>query len=294
MKRYIAGIDPGTTVGLAGVDLHGSLIFYQSVRGSTPSSIERFLLSHGKPIIIATDKAVPPYTVSRLASQLGAILFAPKADIPRSEKDRIARLFRIKSDDHIRDALAAAYAAYSFFRPKIDTVFRRLQEREFVESLVEKVLKGQQLFLTLQEEFRVEEHVKKRKRKRDDKEVVELRKRIGELTEELRKLKKECMQRKVIRIKTDEEEILKLKRLLEDKERFLRSCEHEVSRLRDEIFRLKSLIGRIEQALDEGKIIRKGGSGDPLWKNYVATKESLDIKTLVEKYRKERVRQLQL
>jgi len=171
-----------------------------------------------------------------------------------------------------------------------------VREEEFLEGLVEKVLKGQQLLHTLTTELEAgappKKGTTKRERKRDEREVVELRRKIGELNEEIKRLRRECRQRKVVRIRSDEEELLKVRRLLEDKERFLRSCEREVSRLRDELIKLKELISRIEGALNAGKIIKKGGEGEPLWKDYVAVPGEFDIKDLVERYREERLKEI--
>jgi len=65
------------------------------------------------PIIVATDVVPAPSRVEKIAAQFGARLWVPTAKIRVAFKDSVARKYdNAPGDDHQRDALSAAYAAF--------------------------------------------------------------------------------------------------------------------------------------------------------------------------------------
>ncbi len=267
MKRVIAGIDPGTTTGIALLSFSGKLLFITSKRGIGIKEIEKVILQHGRPVVVASDVPRPPAVVERIATSFGAVLFTPPSEVPEKEKDEIARKFKAKVDDHARDALAAAYLAYLHYRPKIERVRRRLRDEEFVETIIERVLKGEQTVQTLLSSFKEKREVRKGvERRKDPREVVELRRKVGELMRERDKLKKELerlRERERVRrafargeyIASLEEEIMKLRAEREKLREEVKELEGEVEEVSRRLEEKERVLGRILDAVREGKVV---------------------------------------
>lgn len=130
-KKLIIGIDPGTTCGIAALDLNGELIHLESRRGFSRSEIVDLALSLGEPVVIASDVKPPSAQVKKLASSLNATLYVP--DPMRSEKKGALVKTYIEENDvdpanpHERDALAAAVKAYLHYKNKLHQVETRIQ-----------------------------------------------------------------------------------------------------------------------------------------------------------------------
>jgi len=124
-RHLIVGIDPGTTTGVAILDLSGKVLHLSSGRGLTRGQISRTVSEYGHALVIATDVTPPPALISKLAASHSAILFRPDRSLKTSEKmemtERVAAEQGVKaSDTHQRDSLAAAVKAYSFYRNKLE------------------------------------------------------------------------------------------------------------------------------------------------------------------------------
>ncbi len=89
MDAFIAGIDPGTTIGFALIRLDGSVADIGSFKQHTLAGMIKKLSSYGSIIAIGTDKANIPGFVSKLATKLGARAISPKADLLVSEKKEL-------------------------------------------------------------------------------------------------------------------------------------------------------------------------------------------------------------
>ncbi len=138
----IVGIDPGTSVGLAFLDVDGNVLNVKSARGISVEDIITEIASAGKAAIIATDKAIAPPTVNKLASILGARLFTPDYDLPVEKKRELAARWPT-SNDHERDSLAAAVYAYYNFQNKIRRIEKQVGEE--LERIKARVLKGEKV-----------------------------------------------------------------------------------------------------------------------------------------------------
>lgn len=133
-KNLIVGVDPGTTTGVAALDLSGGLVALFSKRLLSRGQLTRYLYELGRPAIVATDVQPPPSYVRKLAASLGAVLYAPPRPLSLEEKRRLASEVAgysgVKArDSHQRDALAAAYKAFLSFREKFEEVEREAERR---------------------------------------------------------------------------------------------------------------------------------------------------------------------
>ncbi|MHC1625401.1 MAG: DUF460 domain-containing protein [Methermicoccaceae archaeon] len=122
-RRYvIVGIDPGTTVGIAALNLSGVPVEVFSKRGMSQADATRHILSTGTPVLIASDVFPPPRTVQKLASAFQVECVGNQLSV--DEKRRLASMYD-PANDHERDALAAALSAYKHYAPRIKKAERK-------------------------------------------------------------------------------------------------------------------------------------------------------------------------
>ncbi len=133
----IAGVDPGTTTGLACIDFSGTVIELFSGRHMGGDAVIDHLVSTGKVSLVATDVAPPPESVAKIASSLGAPLHAPPEPLSVAVKNDLTRDLGT-GDVHQRDALAAALAAYNHFKNK----FENIEARGYGDDVKALVLQG--------------------------------------------------------------------------------------------------------------------------------------------------------
>jgi predicted RNase H-like nuclease (RuvC/YqgF family) len=150
-KHLIIGVDPGTNCGLAILTLNASPLYLKSRKGLTRGEITRIVMQYGTPLIVGADVTPVPEFVSKLATMLNAVLFAPESVLEASEKREITRIYagthqiRLR-DSHARDALAAAIKAFQHYRNKFEQVegeVRRLEAPIAVEEVKALVVRGQ-------------------------------------------------------------------------------------------------------------------------------------------------------
>ena len=121
-KLLIAGIDPGTTVGYALIDLHGNVVSIGSEKHLDLDSLVSKTVSIGKVIVVGTDKGKVPGFVEKFANALGARLVTPDHDLLSREKAELVKGYR--GDDHQLDSLAAALFSFK----KLRTLLKKVEE----------------------------------------------------------------------------------------------------------------------------------------------------------------------
>ena len=269
-KGLIVGIDPGTTTGIAILDINGNIIETKSVRNCSISNVIDHLLGKGNVLVVATDVEKIPKYVEKIANQLGAEIFVPEESIKIKEKREITKSYGVR-DSHQRDALASAIAAYkkysSKFR-KIDSMDLTQEEKERVKEML---IRGVKIADALQKIAKKEETKKKEVMK------PEIQERPGKIKKEQSKRKisekalideidilKEKLYEKELEIKELKDKLLKLRRkyILEfDPDLELRKKDKIIQDLESKIFELKKELHEMEKLercwnlLIEGKII---------------------------------------
>ncbi|HKM42242.1 MAG TPA: DUF460 domain-containing protein [Methanocorpusculum sp.] len=118
----IVGIDPGTTAGIAVLNLDGDLIHLSSPRILNPAEI---ISGIGKPVLIATDKADIPSVIEKIRRAFSAVAWKPAKDMLIKDKHELTEGHDF-SNDHERDALSAAVSAYRSYANKFDSVRKRM------------------------------------------------------------------------------------------------------------------------------------------------------------------------
>ncbi|MCJ7444397.1 MAG: DUF460 domain-containing protein [Methanotrichaceae archaeon] len=113
----IVGLDPGTTTGIAAINLSGNLVDIISCRAMSSSDVIEWISARGNPLIVATDVFPAPGAVEKVKRAFNAILHSPGMDMLADEKVSLAKEFGFKND-HERDALAAALGAFKKYKNK--------------------------------------------------------------------------------------------------------------------------------------------------------------------------------
>ena len=143
--RYlIVGLDPGTTTGIAAVDLDGNLVLLSSSRQMTMSDIIEELYNVGKPLIIASDVQQMPYSVEKIRRAFNAISYTPKQSLSVEAKYDLTARFSY-TNDHERDALSAALDAYRSLQNKFRNITKRVRPGIDLDEVRARVLRGQPL-----------------------------------------------------------------------------------------------------------------------------------------------------
>jgi len=233
IKNIIVGIDPGTTTGIAIVDINGKLLYLHSKRDWKREEVVKTILNFGRPIIIATDVNPPPKSVEKLASSFGCKIFYPEISFSVLEKQELVKTFVHKaSNEHEVDALAACVKAWKKYRSFFARVSHLLSKKgasELFEEVVKKLLKeGKENVESIVEEMtrkreQPEEKIEKPKEKIEkvleekERKLEEAKKELEILTRVLSKRKAELLTYK--KIKLNLEEVEKCKKELEELKR---------------------------------------------------------------------------
>jgi uncharacterized protein len=144
MKRrgyIIVGLDPGTTTGIAALNLGGELIDVVSAREMSSSDVIEWIAARGKPLIVATDVFPTPGAVEKVKRSFNAVLYSPGMDLPAEEKIAAAKEVGYRND-HERDALAAAFGAFKKYKNKFMQVDKKVPAEIDPDEVKALVVKG--------------------------------------------------------------------------------------------------------------------------------------------------------
>ncbi|MEM3029656.1 MAG: DUF460 domain-containing protein [Thermoproteota archaeon] len=144
--KTIVGLDPGTTTGLAILNLNGEVILLKSLRHWSRSEIILEILNNGNPVLIATDRFEAPRAVKELAQALSLTLFTPEKEDTLENKSTIISEFTSKTgvkveDEHQASALYAALKAFNSFKNDFKDIELSVERRigDFKSILIEEV-----------------------------------------------------------------------------------------------------------------------------------------------------------
>ena len=250
----IVGIDPGTTTAVAILDLNGNLLGVKSQKNWKLHNVIEYILSFGKPIVIATDKSTPPDYVLKIKAAFNAILYAPKDDLSVEKKKNLASYYKFVND-HERDAIAAAKDAFNSYKNKLMSVEKRIPAGFDSDKIKAEILKGVPLKDLLKEEKEVvrkekvvHEEVSYEDVERKEKLIKELEEenkilkdKISELKKEVERLKSKIVSlsrkehekvRKDNYIRSLEVEIVELKKILKEKDRMIEELNNRIEVLK--------------------------------------------------------------
>ena len=146
LPKTIVGFDPGTTAGLAVLNLNGELLLLKSLRHWSRSSIILEALNIGDPVLIATDRAEAPRAVRELAQSLNLNVFETGREETLEDKVSVITEYASKrgvtiGDEHQASALYAALKAYNSFKNDFKDIELNVERRisHFKEALIDEV-----------------------------------------------------------------------------------------------------------------------------------------------------------
>lgn len=140
-RNIIVGVDPGTTVGIAALDLDGNLVELKSSRQMSINDWIEEISAVGKPVLVASDVAHMPSSVDKIRRSFHAAGYNPPEDRTQEEKVVICSGFSY-GNDHERDSLAAAIEAYRAWRNKFKNVEKRIPAGFDLDTARAGVIRG--------------------------------------------------------------------------------------------------------------------------------------------------------
>jgi uncharacterized protein len=100
-RNIIVGVDPGTTVGIAALDLDGSLVELKSSRHMSINDWIEEISAIGKPVLIASDVAHMPSSVDKIRRSFHAAGYNPPEDRTQEEKVAVSHMETIMRGTHL-------------------------------------------------------------------------------------------------------------------------------------------------------------------------------------------------
>lgn len=137
----IVGLDPGTTTGIAALNLQGEPIDLISSREMSSSDVIEWIAARGRPLIVAADVFPPPGAVEKVKRSFNSVLYSPGMDISAEEKIALAKEFGYKND-HERDSLAAALSAFKKYKNKFMQVDKKVPVEVDPDEVKALVVRG--------------------------------------------------------------------------------------------------------------------------------------------------------
>ena len=142
--RYtIVGIDPGTTLGLAMLDLEGKPIEVFSSKNYSISDAIRRIISYGTPLIVASDVTPTPSMVKKISKVFSSHIHELSESLSTEEKIALTKGEGYEYRNvHERDALAACLYAFKRYKKKFAQVRKKTPPDVDVEEVKALVIKG--------------------------------------------------------------------------------------------------------------------------------------------------------
>ena len=140
-KLLIVGLDPGTTIGYAVLDIEGKLLHVDSSKQLDLSRLISEVIKFGKILLVGTDKHKVPRLVEEFAAKLGAKVVSPEEDMKVDEKREMTNGFEFY-DGHQSDALAAALFAHKATKPLLDKIdfFAKENEKHSIKNRIKEIV----------------------------------------------------------------------------------------------------------------------------------------------------------
>ena len=120
-KLLIIGIDPGTTVGYAFLDLQGNIIKIDSKKILPLSKLILESTKLGRVVLVGSDVVPSPNFVKHFAKRVGARLIVPEKTIQIKEKKKLIARMHLKNK-HQKDALSSAVYVYKRVRKLLSRI----------------------------------------------------------------------------------------------------------------------------------------------------------------------------
>jgi len=282
MREYLfVGVDPGTTAGVAALNLDGDVVDIYSSRELGISEIIEYVIDIGNPVVVATDVSPPPSTASKLATMLDAKLWHPEEPLSQEEKREEVKDFDC-SNKHEEDALAAALRAYNSMRNKLRKVESQTPPDANVLEIKKKVIEDMSVSNAINT-FQKNSDSSDKKQKRNqsiDNRIKGLEEKISDLYDRIEEFKDGRARReKEIKELKSELSRVKSKKFLEAlQSKEVKARDKKISSLKKELEQEKKRSENLKTKLkDINKVEKIKGEENIILKNLKSfTKEDID------------------
>jgi predicted RNase H-like nuclease (RuvC/YqgF family) len=231
----IVGIDPGTTVGIAILDLDGNPVDVFSAKNYSLSDAIARIIARGRPLIIASDVAPTPAMVKKIGGLIAS--HVPELEESLSMEEKLALTkgegFEYRNA-HERDALAASLHAFKQYKTKFAQIQKKTPAGVDEAEVKALVIKGVSISAAINRLLTAREEKRRRRDKRSAGTKAR-EERVGESKTVLRL--RERLKGKDERIALLEERTAALKDLLAERERDIRRLKRRLDAERSELRR---------------------------------------------------------
>ncbi len=277
-RHIIVGIDPGTTVGVAIMDLNGRLLDVFSAKNCSFSDIINRIISYGKPVVVATDVSPTPSAVRKMGSIFASVVNELKASMTVEYKEKLTAKYGYRcKNTHERDALAACIDAFNKYKKKFAQVGKKTPP-EIEEEVKAMVIRGisiqKAINMLLNNSEKADSHDKQRAESADKsvngKDYIErLRAEIRQKDEEIERLK-EFQERLKCELDCKKREVAELHEKLRSRifemrrevmrERIVKELRAEISRLKSQLKSVREENARLKDFIKElkGEMVHEG------------------------------------
>ncbi|MBI2647604.1 DUF460 domain-containing protein [Candidatus Woesearchaeota archaeon] len=128
-RLLIVGIDPGTTMGYAILDIEGNLVYLNSSKQYDLNKLISETINLGKIVLVGTDKVKVPSFVEMYSTKVGAKIQNPEEDLKVEEKRKMISSYAYV-DEHQGDALASALFAFKSIKNLLDKIDNFVEENK--------------------------------------------------------------------------------------------------------------------------------------------------------------------
>ena len=270
------GFDPGLTVGIAILDLCGNVISTKSCKEMARAEVIKYIIGHGKTVLIATDVYPVPKNVRKLASTLNSKIYSPVKTFTVSSKTELVDSYlneisstKYPGNAHERDALAAAIKTYKHYQNKLGQIEKRTEKlgltAEEVDEIKSMVIMDRPISSAIDDVLKIPE-------RKDD-----LLPQIEEIENDIESIDEE-------KLKSIEEAVRKLKHKIKSQERQIHNLKKKNKLIKKDVRHYKKKNSKLENKIEK---LHYEYSKDILRKKEISSKVSI-IKGLQEKYTQER------
>ncbi|MDP2846532.1 MAG: DUF460 domain-containing protein, partial [Candidatus Methanoperedens sp.] len=137
----IVGIDPGTTTAIAVLTLEGELRMLHSSRTISIPDVIEMIAEQGRPLIIASDVFPTPNAVEKIRRAFNAVSGSPDVILAAGDKIEFATPYGY-SNNHERDAIAAAASFYRKNKNKFEQIKKKIPHGVNAEEVIAQVVRG--------------------------------------------------------------------------------------------------------------------------------------------------------
>ncbi len=137
----IVGIDPGTTTAIAVLTLEGELRMLHSSRTISIPDVIEMIAEQGRPLIIASDVFPTPNAVEKIRRAFNAVSGSPDVILTAGDKIEFATPYGY-SNNHERDAIAAAASFYRKNKNKFEQIKKKIPHGMDADEVIAQVVRG--------------------------------------------------------------------------------------------------------------------------------------------------------